>query len=133
MLPEHDCRGNRSETIARNGDAAAEAAACAGPRVFVTSRPWESQLLAPRPETGALLNVNGDPTPLLNQLAAAGVTRIVFVARGDLKFACERPDRPHAGALSRLARSPAVRARRVTMTTLNRGVGYVTPPGDFTA
>ena len=76
----------RAEAIARNGAAAAEAAATAGPRVVVTRRPWESQLLAPIPAAGALLNVNGDPTPLLNQLAAAGVTQIVFVARGDLKF-----------------------------------------------
>lgn len=77
---------HRSETIARDGGAAAEAVAQAGPNVIVTRRPWESQLLAPIPATGALLNINGDPTPLLDQLAAAGVTRIVFVARGDLKF-----------------------------------------------
>jgi len=76
----------RAETIARDGAAAAEAAATAGPRVIVTRRPWESQLLAPLPAGGALLNVNGDPTPLLDQLAAAGVTQIVFVARGDLTF-----------------------------------------------
>ena len=76
----------RSETIARNGAAAADAVARAGPRIIVTRRGWESQLLAPVPAAGALLNVDGDPTPLLNQLAAAGVTQIVFVARGDLQF-----------------------------------------------
>jgi hypothetical protein len=44
----------RSETIARNGAAAAVAVARAGPRIIVTRRAWESQLLAPVPPSGGI-------------------------------------------------------------------------------
>jgi hypothetical protein len=52
--------------------------------VVVTRRWWESQVLSPVLLEGkALYNKHGDPRPIFEQLAEAGVSEVTFISRGE--------------------------------------------------